>query len=142
MATFHERNAVRVVATPGAWAAEAAYGAWIDIRGFQRLTFIPINGELDGNMTFAVYEATANDGTDAQAVTGLTGTFTNGTNEGDCGIIEVLSRDLSDGFPFVTLQVTPAAADTYSCIGILSDPDVAPVANAVANNVAFVDSIV
>jgi hypothetical protein len=41
----------------------------------------------------------------------------------------------------VTLQVTPAAADTYACVGVLSEPDEAPVSNAVTDNVAFVDSL-
>ena len=141
---FLDNHAVRQVSTPATYAAAAVYGLWINMVGFRRATFIMSNGELDSNMAFKVYEATDSSGSGAQEVdTALRNTFTNGTHEAYVAAIEVLSDDLTDGYPYVTVQVTPGATDTYSCVVLLSDPYVAPVSNNndATDKVAFADSL-
>jgi hypothetical protein len=137
MRTFNQNNAVRVVGTPGSWAAAAVDGLWHNMTGYQRATFIPMNGELDANMAVAIYAASDAEGTGAEALTGKSGTFTNGTDEGRAGIIEVLQSDLPAGKPYVTARCTPGAADAYACALILSENYEAPVSNGTANGIAF-----
>ena len=74
---------------------------------------------------------------DAQAITGLSDSFVNGTDESRVGLIEVRDADLSDGYRYVTVQVTPAATDGYACIAVLGEPYEAPVSNATTDGVAF-----
>jgi hypothetical protein len=134
----------RMVATPATYAAAAAYGLWVNMVGFRRVTFMMGNGELDSDMTFKVYEATSAAGANAQEVdTVLRNTFANGTHEGYGAVIEVLADNLTDGYPYVTIQATPGATDTYCCFAILGDPYVAPVSNAndATDKVAFADSV-
>lgn len=139
---FAKNYAVRMAGTPGTWAAAAVYGEWIAITGFRRITFLVANGELDGDMAFKVYEATDSSGTSATEIdTDLRNTFTNGTDEARVGIIEVRDGDLTDGYPYVALQVTPGATDTFAAVAILSEPYEAPVSNATTDGVAFADAL-
>ena len=137
MRTINENYAFRLVSTPGSHAANAHYGEWIDMLGFRRCLFVAVAGELDADLDVAVYEATSSDGDDAAAITGLSDDFANGTDESRVGLVEVRDSDLSDGFRYVTLQVTPGAADGYACIAVLGEPYEAPVSNATTDGVAF-----
>lgn len=135
--TINENYAFRAVHTPATYAAAAVYGTWISMVGFRRCLFESIVGELDANLAVAVYEATDVTGTGAQAISGLSNTFHNGSDEGRVGLIEVRDADLSDGFTYVTILVTPGATDQYGCIAMLGEPYTAPVSNATTDNVAF-----
>jgi hypothetical protein len=137
--TFNDAFAVRSMGTPGPWSAAAQYAeaTWIDMAGFRRAIFLPHAGELDADMTVAVYEATDNAGTGAQAVSGLNDTFTNGQDEGLPGILEVRDCDLTAGYRFVNLLVTPGAADGFSGVVLLTEAYERPVTNTVNTHVAF-----
>jgi len=139
--TFNDNYAVRSMGTPGTWSAAAQYAetTWINMQGYRRAIFIGHAGELDANMTVAVYEATSSAGADAQAVTALTGTFTNGTDEGLPGIIEIRDADLTDGYTYVNILVTPGATDGFSGVLLLTDSVSAPVTNTVNTHIAFLD---
>jgi hypothetical protein len=139
--TFNNNFAVRSMGTPGQWAAAAAYceSTWINMQGYRRAIFIGHAGELDADMTVAVYEATSSAGANASAVAALTGTFTNGTDEGLPGVIEIRDADLTEDYNYINIRVTPGAADGFSGIILLADPISAPVTNTVATHVAFVD---
>lgn len=139
--TFNNNYAVRSMGTPGTWAAAAAYAesTWTNMQGFRRAIFIGHAGELDADMTVAVYEATSSAGANAQAVATLTGTFENGTDEGLPGIIEIRDADLTDEYHYINIRVTPGAADGFSGVLLLADPIDAPVTNTVDTHVAFVD---
>jgi hypothetical protein len=99
--------------------------------------FCCINGELDGNMVVQVQEATSAAGAGAQNLSGLTGTFTNGTDEGRVGLIEVRQEDLSSGYTHVSLLVTPTATDSFAAVAILDELYEAPAGNATTDGVAF-----
>ena len=121
MRTINDDFAIRPVATPGGWTASAQYGSWIDMTKYRRALFVVINGELDADATIAAFEATDNAGAGAQALSGLTGTFTNGTHEGYVGLIEVLKEDMTLTYDFLTLRITTGATDTIAAIALLGD---------------------
>jgi len=138
MRTLNENLAVRMIHTPGGdYAAAAVDGTWVDMTGYRRCLFVSLAGGLDGDIAVAVYEATDATGDSAQALSGLADSFVNGTDEDRVGLIEVRDTDLSDGFSFVTVRVTPAATDPFSAIAILGEPYSAPVSNATTDDVAF-----
>lgn len=138
MRTLNDNLAVRMVHTPGdAYAAAATAGTWHSMVGFRRVMFVPLVGELDGDLTVAAYEATDSSGTGAQALSGITDSFVNGTDEDRVGILEVRDTDLSAGFSYVTVYVTPTATDAFGCVAIFSEPHDAPVANTTTYDVAF-----
>lgn len=137
MRTFNDNHAVRMAGTPATWAAAAVHGNWIAVAGYRRFTFITLNGELDGNLVAAVYKATDSSGTGAAALSGLTGTFTNGTDEARVGIIEVRDSDLGTDTTHISLRVTPGATDSFAAVCILSEPYELPVSNATTNGVAY-----
>lgn len=138
MRTLNEHLAVRMVGTPASYADFTTNLTWVDLTGYNRALFIVGNGELDGNMVFTVKQASASDGTGAKDLdTTLTGTFTNGTDEGRVGLIEVRASDLDEGFPYITLEINPGAADTAFAIAVLEGYTADPVANGTANGVAF-----
>ena len=136
--TFNDNWAVRAVGSPATWAAAAMYTDWVAIAGFRRCVFLPQNGELDGDMVIAVYEATDASGTSAQAISGLTDSFVNGTDEDRVGIIEVRDVDMSDGYTHLALLVTPAATDSFACVAVLGESYEAPVSNATTDGVAWI----
>jgi hypothetical protein len=136
--TFGQQFAVRAMGTPATWAAAAVYASatWIDFRTYRRAIFLPICGELDADMTVAVYEADDASGTNAQAVDAtLDGTFANGTDEGLPGIIEILDSDLEK--PFLNLLVTPGATDGYAGILLLDEGHEQPETNTIDTHIAF-----
>ncbi len=135
--TFNENNAIRMSNTPAVYAAASVTGTFVDMTGFRRATLITGNGELDGDMPVQVMEATDTSGTSAQALSGLTGTFTNGTDEARVGVIEVREADLSSGFKTVGARVIPAATDSFFGVWVLSDAYENPVDNATGDGVAF-----
>ncbi|MCC6361852.1 MAG: hypothetical protein IT450_24215 [Phycisphaerales bacterium] len=138
MRTLNDNLAIRMIHTPGGdYAAAAVDGTWVSMAGYRRILFVSLAGGLDGNIAVAAYEATDAAGSDAQALSGLSDSFVNGTDEDRVGLIEVRDVDLSDGFGYVTIRVTPAATDPYSCIAILGEPITAPVSNATTDDVAF-----
>lgn len=142
MRTLSQELAVRTVGTPGTWSAAAQYGTtWHSMVGYNRALFVLMVGELDADLPVAIYEATDSDGTSAQAVTGLSGTFVNGTDEGKVGLIEVLSSDLTDGFPYVNIRVTPGATDAFAAAVLLGEAVENPVSNTAADGVSFVDRL-
>jgi len=136
---FNHNFAVRNMGTPAQWADATLYAVstWISMAGYDRAIFLPHCGELDGDMVVSVYEATDSAGTGAQAVSGLTGTFTNGEDEGLPGIIELRAAQLTDGYQYINLQVNPGAADGFSGILLLTDAKSAPVTNTLNSHVAF-----
>jgi hypothetical protein len=136
--TFNDNHAVRLVGSPAAWAAAAVYTDWTSMVGFRRCTFLVGNGELDANMAMAVYEAKDATGTDAQAISGLSDTFHNGADEDRAGIIEVRDTDLTVGYPYVALLVTPGAADSFCAFAVLGEPYDLPCSNTTTDGVAFV----
>jgi len=138
--TIREGLAVRTAGTPGQWAAAAVYGDWVALKGVgRRAALIALAGELDGDMTVEVFEATDSSGTSAQELTGVTTgeTFANGTDEGNCGIIEVQQDDLSAGFSHIAVRCTPATADGFAAAWVISQLYEYPAANAAANGVTF-----
>jgi hypothetical protein len=138
MRTLNDNLAIRAVATPGSYSSGVAQaGSYVSLVDYRRVLFVCMNGELDADMPVIVLEAQDANGTGAQTIAALTGTFTNGTDEGRVGLIEVRDDDLSDGFTHVTLRVTPGAADSFSAVAILGEGSEQPAANASANGVAF-----
>jgi len=131
--TTSENFKYAVAGTPGTWAAAAVYGSWVQLAGVaRRAQLIAVNGELDANMTVAVYEATDASGTGAQALTGLTGTFHNGADEGLLGLIEVRDDDLSDGYDYIAVLCTPGATDTFAAVWQLGELYSYPADNSTA----------
>lgn len=138
MRTLNDNLAVRAIATPGTYTSGFAQaGSYVSLVDYRRVLFVCMNGELDGNMPVIVLEAQDSSGTGAQTIAALTGTFTNGTDEGRVGLIEVRDDDLSDGYTHVTLRVTPGAADSFAAIALLGEGSELPAANATTNGVAF-----
>jgi hypothetical protein len=136
--TFGQQFAVRSMGTPGTWSAVAQYAesGWVDFKTYRRAIFIPHAGELDANMTCDVYEADDATGTNAQQVdSALVGTFVNGTNEGQPGIIEILDSDLEK--PFLNLRVTPGATDGFAGILLLDEGHEQPETNTIGTHIAF-----
>ncbi len=136
--TFGQQFAIRAMGTPATWSAAAQYvqSGWIDFRTYRRAIFLPICGELDANMTVAVYEADDATGTNAQEVSAaLLGTFTNGVDEGLPGIIEILDSDLEK--PFLNLRVTPGATDGFAGILLLDEGHEQPEVNTINTHIAF-----
>lgn len=138
MRTLNENLGIRAIATPGTYASGYAQaGSYVSLQEYERVLFVCMNGELDANMPVAILEAQDANGTGAQAISGLAGTFTNGTDEGRVGLIEVRDADLSEGFTHVTVRVTPGAADSFSAFAVLGDPYQLPASNGTAEGVAF-----
>lgn len=137
MRTFSEYAAVRMAGTPASWAAAAVNGNWIDMSEFRRCVFVCMNGELDGDLDVKVQEATSNVGANAANIAGLTDAFVNGTDEARVGIIEVKDGDLTSGYKYVSLLVTPAAADTFSAVAFLLDAYEKPASNTTTDGVAW-----
>lgn len=118
--TIRENFDIAVGGSPATYSAAAQATNWVQLAGVGRQALLVcLAGELDADMTVAVYEATDNAGSGAQAIAGLTGTFTNGTDEGGYGLITVASEDLSDGYDFVTAYVTPGATDAFACVWVI-----------------------
>src|SRR5512138_569160 len=118
--TFHENFKVEVAGSPGAWSAAAQASNWVQFAGVGRqATLIALAGELDANMAVAVYQATDSSGSGAKAISGLSGTFTNGTDEGGYGLITVNDDDLDTGFDYITAYVTPGAADGFAAAWVI-----------------------
>lgn len=142
--TFSKTFAVRMVHTPGdAYAAAATDGTWVDMTGFRRCVFLPMAGELDGDLAMSVYEATSAAGAGAQEVDGtnLADSFVNGTDEDLPGVFEVRADDLTTGYNYVTLRATPTSTDAFGCLALLYDAYEEPVTNTVATHVAFVAAV-
>lgn len=135
--TFNENNAVRMIHTPATYAAAAVYGDWVSMVGYRRCTFICLAGELDDDIAIAAYQAADATGTDPEALSGLSESFVNGTDESRVGIIEVREADIDNDHPYVGVKVTPAATDGFACIAVLSEPYEVPVSNATTDGVAF-----
>lgn len=137
MRTLNDNLAVRQALDPAAYAASAATGNWIGLRGYRRCLFVINLGATTGDVAVKVQEAQDDSGTGAQDISGLAGTLT-ATDDGKLGIIEVRDVDLSAGFTHIALVVTPAAASTYlAATALLGEPYSAPVSNAVADGVVF-----
>ncbi|MBZ0304472.1 MAG: hypothetical protein K8I82_00255, partial [Anaerolineae bacterium] len=100
--------------------------------------FIVGNSELDADMDITVYEATDAEGSGAQVISGLTDDFVDGTDETRAGIIEVRDDDLSDGFSYVGLLVTPGAANTFCAFALLGEAYQNPVSNGTEDGVAWI----
>jgi hypothetical protein len=137
MRTFNQNNAIRMINTAATYAAAAVYGSWLSMVGYDRCTVIGVVGAMSADVVMAIYEATDASGSDAQALTGLTGTFTNNEDEGLPGLIEVRAADLSDGFTHITALVTPAASASFGSLGIFSGAYAMPVTNTEDTHVAF-----
>jgi len=136
--TFGQAFAVRSMGTPATWSAAAQYAnaTWVDTRTYRRIIYLPICGELDANMTVVPYEADDAAGTNAQVIdAALTGTFTNGTDEGLPGIIEILSGELEK--PFVNFLITPGATDGFAGILLLDEGTDQPEVNTIDTHIAF-----
>lgn len=142
MHTFFDNFEARQSNTPATYAAAAVNGEWISLQDCEYVVFIATNGELDGNMPVIVLEATDENGSNADTIASLTGTFTNGTDEGRIGGIEVHESDLSEGFTHVSLRVTPAATDSFAAIAIRGGLHSKPASNLPTDGVAFVDKTV
>jgi hypothetical protein len=138
MRTLSEAFAVRMAATPATWAAAANYGNWIGLQGYEGALFICGNGELDGNMTVALYEATDDEGAGAQALTGVTESFANGTDEARVGLFEIRADQLTAGFTHVALRCTPGATDSFAGYAVLFGGHNLPASNETTDGVAFV----
>lgn len=138
MRSFNDMYAVRLVGSPAEWAAAAVYTDWTAMAGYRRCVFLVGNGELDDDLAMAVYEATDSSGTGAQAISGLSDSFVNGTDEDRAGIFEVRDADMSDGYTHLALLVTPAAADSFCAFAVLGEALENPVDNATTDGVAFV----
>ncbi len=137
MRTLNNNLAVRQALNPAAYAAAAADGNWIGMRGFRRCLFVINLGATTGDVVVQVREVTSAAGAGAQNITGLTGTLT-ATDDNKLGIIEVRDVDVSAGFTHVSIRVTPAAATTLlAATALLGEPYSAPVDNAPANGVVF-----
>lgn len=118
--SFWENFKIAVAGSPGTYSAAAQATNWVQLAGVGRqATLIALAGELDADMVVAVYQATDDAGSDAKAISGLTGTFTNGTSEGGYGLITVNSDDLDDGFDYVTAYVTPGATDAFAGVWVI-----------------------
>jgi hypothetical protein len=140
MRTLREGLAARMMGTPGTWAAAAVYTNWVQLgKVGRRALIIAGNGELDADLTVEVFEATDASGTDATELTGITNSqkFTNGTDEGRVGLVEVLDTDLTDGFDYIALKVTPGATDSFAAFVVISDLYDSPASNLPADGVAF-----
>ena len=137
--TPNQANAFRMVHTPATYAAAAVDGTYISLVEHRSVTFVAGNGELDGNIVLAIVEATDSSGTSAQVLAGKAGTFTNGTDETRVGLITVNDFDVTLGYPWVTVRVTPAATDSFFCIAVVSNPNKLPAQNTTALGVAFDD---
>jgi hypothetical protein len=136
--TFNQEWAVRLVGSPAVWANAYVYTDWVAIAGHRRVVFLVGNAELDGDMALAVYEATSAAGAGAQALTGLSDSFVDGTDEDRAGIFEVRDIDLSDGFTHVGLLVYPGATDGFCAFALLGESYERPVSNLTTDGVAFV----
>lgn len=136
--SFNDDWAVRLVGSPASWANAAVYTDWVAIAGYRRCVFLVGNGELDADMTLAVYEATSAAGAGAQAISGLSASFVNGTDEDRAGILEVRDSDMSAGYTHLALLVTPGAADSFCAFAVLGEALDYPVSNATTDGVAFV----
>lgn len=135
--TPNEYNAFRMIHTPATFAAAAIYGNWVSLAEHRSVTFIMGNGELDGDFAVAAFEATDSAGSGAQALTGKSDSFVNGTDEGLLGLITVYDYELSSGFTHVTIKATAGATDSFACFAMLSNPNVLPAVNTVGTHVAF-----
>ena len=135
--TLNSNLGVRQALDPAAYAAEAAVGNWIGMTGFRRCMFAINLGATTGAVAVKVQEATDDQGTGAQDITGLSGSLA-ATDDGKLAIIEVRDVDVSEGFTHVALVVTPAAASTYlAATALLGEPYSAPVSNEPADGVVF-----
>lgn len=138
--TLTQNLTARMMGTPGPWAAAAVFTRWVQLgKVGRRALIIAGNGELDANMLIEVFQATDSSGTNAAELTAITTgvTFVNGTDEGHIGIIEVLDTNLSEGYDYIGLRVTPGAADTFAAFVLIGDLYDAPAENAVADGVTF-----
>lgn len=131
----------RNLTTPHQFAAEATDLTYVSLVEARRAVLGIQNQSLAANATVAVIEAKDSGGTDAQAISGLSGTLTDGTDDGLMALFEVLDGDLSDGYTHVTLRVTPGATDTFAAFALLGALNERPASNLVADGVAFVDKL-
>lgn len=139
--TLSQNLAARQIGTPGGWTSGAQFTRFVQLAGVaRRILFIASNGELDADLLVEVFQATDVNGSGAVELTDVTTgeTFTNGTDEGRVGLIEVLDTNLDDGYDFVGLRVTAGATDTFSAVALLGDLYDAPAENTEANGVAWV----
>lgn len=82
--------------------------------------------DKDGSSTsaidfkFAQELTAAGDTLGALAFVGGTGGIATGTNNGTIHVIEIDASQLSDGFPYLVVKMTGAAANLTSCLVVLS----------------------
>ncbi len=145
--TSSENLAVRMLGTPGAsgWAAAANYTSFIQLGKIgRRALLIPLVGDIAADGVIEVFEATDAAGAGAQELTGVVATsvtFSNGDDENRVGLIEVKDTDLSEGFDFIGLKVTPAGATyPFAAVALIADLYSFPAVNGTAEGVAFVES--
>lgn len=141
MHTITQELGFRNLTTPYQFAAEATDLTYIDLTEARRAVLALQPAALSANATVAVIEAKDASGTDAQAITGLSATLTDGTDDGKLALFEVLDGDLSSGFSHVTLRVTPGGTDTFGAFALVGDLHEYPASNASADGVAVVDKL-
>lgn len=135
MHTFFENFKIAVAGSPGTYTATPQFTEWVQLAGVARnASLVMLAGELDGDVTCEIYEATDALGTGAQELTDVTTgeTFTNGVSEGGWGGITVRDDQLSDGYTHVAAYVTPTATDALAGCWILGSAYDYPVDNDAA----------
>lgn len=120
-----------VILPPDSYAASANAGAWVNVVGYERVTFVVQLGDTIANpVAVKAQRASDSSGTDAADITGKAGTFT-ATDDDGYGIITIEQSDVTAALPYVTIVVTPdTAAAEMSAIALSSVRYSEPVDNS------------
>jgi hypothetical protein len=134
-----KNHAYRVAATPAVYTTGVTVQAYQKFQGFRRAALLALVGAITGDVTVEIMEAQDSSGTNAQVLTvaNASETFTNGTDENRCGVIEVNDADLSAGFTHLAARITGDGATSFAALWELTDERDVPITNATTDDVAF-----
>lgn len=133
MLNFVNNWKVSTVHALATWGTVEIGGNWIDTTDYNHVVLMCVpDSDLNGDVTVAVYAASDSAGTGAEQINASTsiGTFENGTDDGDVGVIEIREKSIPSDKPYVTLYVTQAANDEFSSVMILGQAYENPVDNS------------
>lgn len=98
-------------------------GAWVDMKGARRITYLVLIGDAaNGNIDAKIEQASADDGTGKKDVTGAALEQIAGdaaTNDNKVHAITLSADLLDDGFNYVRISITNVAVTLIAAVGIV-----------------------
>ena len=107
-----ERMAIVATIDPVDAATSAVNSDYVDMSKFSRLMAVVMAGAITGTIDGKLTESTDGSGGSEQDLTGKTITQLSATDDNKQGVINIHESELSAGFDFVRLVLTPTGGTT------------------------------